>query len=128
MNRTMKNILRFGEFILLFFGVPIFIFFDEPTCALDHKGIYLFKKTVNRLKSEGVGVVIISHYGNIIFDLADDIIVLDKGVVVSVSSKRDFFNSVNYQDYLSVPDSVSYQIEKFGSLRYFSERELFDNL
>ena len=80
------------------------------------------------MKSEGVGVVIISHYGNIIFDLADDIIVLDKGVVVSVSSKRDFFNSVNYQDYLSVPDSVSYQIEKFGSLRYFSERELFDNL
>ncbi len=120
-----KRRVAFGAILSL---EPIFIFFDEPTCALDHKGIYLFKKTVNRLKSEGVGVVIISHYGNIIFDLADDIIVLDKGVVVSVSSKRDFFNSVNYQDYLSVPDSVSYQIEKFGSLRYFSERELFNNL
>ncbi len=120
-----KRRVAFGAILSL---EPMLIFFDEPTCALDYKGIDLFKKMVGRLKSEGVGIVIISHYGNIIFDLADDIIVLNRGVVELVSSIRDFFNSVNYQDYLSVPDLVSYQIERFGCIRYFSERELFDNL
>ena len=67
-----KRRVAFGAILSL---EPMFIFFDEPTCALDYKGIELFKKLVSQLKDEGVGVIIISHYGNIIFELADEVIV-----------------------------------------------------
>jgi energy-coupling factor transport system ATP-binding protein len=120
-----KRRVAFGSVLSL---EPMFLFFDEPTCALDFRGIELFKQMVARLKAEGVGVVIISHYGNIIFDLADEIIVLNNGAIESTITKNDFFREVKYQNYLSIPDLVSFQLERFGELRYYSESELIDNI
>jgi len=119
-----KRRVAFGAILSL---EPTFIFFDEPTCALDYRGIELFEKLVTQLKNDGIGVVIISHHGNIVFKLADEVIVLNGGRVESVESKMDFFSGVDYGSYLSEPELISFQLEEFGEFRYFSEEELVDN-
>jgi len=120
-----KRRVAFGAILSM---EPMFMFFDEPTCGLDYIGIKLFKQMVERLRMAGVGVIIISHYGDIIFDLADEIIELNHGRIESINSKKDFFTEIQYQDYLSVPDLVAFQLEKNGELQYFSESELLNNM
>ncbi|UCD94544.1 MAG: ATP-binding cassette domain-containing protein [Candidatus Zixiibacteriota bacterium] len=120
-----KRRLAFGTILSL---EPAFIMFDEPTCGLDSEGIALFKNLVIQLKQRGVGIVIVSHYGDIILDLADEVIVLDKGVIASVKSKRDFFRDVDFSSYLSMPELLAYQIDAYGEIRYFSEAELRRNI
>ena len=44
----------------LFFNAKILIM-DEPTAALGHKESALFKELVGRLKSQGIGIFMISH-------------------------------------------------------------------
>jgi len=120
-----KRRLAFGTILSL---VPSFIFFDEPTCGLDYEGIELFKKMAKNLRRMGVGIVIVSHYGNIIFELADEIIALNDGQVECAVGKKEFFTSKNYFQYLSQPEAVSYQLEHFGTVKYFSEGDLIHNI
>lgn len=120
-----KRRLAFGTILSL---KPMFIFFDEPTCALDSEGIGLFRKMVTKLKADNIGIVIVSHYGDIIFELADEVIVLDNGRIDSINSKKDFFEQISFSDYLSVPEAVAYQADRFGEIRYFSETELLSNI
>lgn len=103
---------------------PSFIFFDEPTCALDSDGIDLFKKLVIQLKADGAGIVIVSHYGDIVFELTDEIIALESGWIESVNSKEQFFREADFSGYLSMPELIAYQISEFGEIRYFSEADL----
>lgn len=120
-----KRKLAFGTILSL---KPEFIFFDEPTCGLDQTGIDKFKGLVGRLKQDGIGMVIISHFGDIIFDLADEVIALQYGKIQSVLPRKDFFLTADYGDYLSTPDPVVYQKEVFGEIKYFSRSDLTNNI
>ncbi|SYZ73845.1 putative Cobalt transport protein ATP-binding subunit [Candidatus Zixiibacteriota bacterium] len=103
---------------------PSFIFFDEPTCGLDADGIELFKATVGRLKAKGVGVIIVSHHGNIVLDLVDEIIPIVRGGVPLAYKKEDFFRKFDYSGFLSTPELIKYQLDKFRKINYFTEKEL----
>ncbi|MEW5925058.1 MAG: energy-coupling factor transporter ATPase [Candidatus Zixiibacteriota bacterium] len=120
-----KRKLAFGTILSL---KPKFIFFDEPTCGLDQQGIDKFKGLVARLKQNGIGMIIISHFGDIIFDLADEVIALQQGRIESVMTRRDFFLNVDYGNYLSTPDPVAYQKEVFGEIKYLSRGDLLNNI
>ena len=50
---------------------PPFIIFDEPTCGLDQEGVGRFTLLAAALRQQGVGLMIISHDGDIIRRLAD---------------------------------------------------------
>jgi len=52
---------------------------DEPTAALGHRETAVFKDLVIRLKSEGIGMVLISHDIHDVFDLSDRITVMTNG-------------------------------------------------
>lgn len=74
--------LSSGEKRRLAFGVvlamaPGLIFFDEPTCALDGRGVARFVQLSHFLKKLGVGQVVISHDESIIRTLADSVLSLD---------------------------------------------------
>ena len=58
-----------------------FIVLDEPTAALDDRESEQLFEQVRRLRSDGVGVVYISHRLDEVFALADRIVVLRDGVV-----------------------------------------------
>jgi len=120
-----KRRLAFGSIISL---KPAFIFFDEPTCGLDSDGINRFENLVVSLKKEGVGVVIVSHHGDIIFDMCDRIILLDRGKISGEYGHNEFFREIDHSGFLSIPEPISYQLDRFGEIRYFSRRELMDNI
>ena len=120
-----KRRLAFGTILSL---RPHFIFFDEPTCGLDYDGIILFKELAKKLHSSGIGVVIISHYGEIIFELADKIIPLAKGEKCTIFDNKPFFRDYDFSTFLSAPEIAAYQLKLWGEIRYFSESDLRSGL
>ena len=62
----------------LYFDTKVLIM-DEPTAALGHRETAVFKDLVIRLKSEGIGMVLISHDIHDVFDLSDRITVMTNG-------------------------------------------------
>ena len=58
---------------------------DEPTAALGHKESALFKELVGRLKSQGIGIFMISHDLHEVFELSDTVLVMSNGKLVGQS-------------------------------------------
>jgi energy-coupling factor transport system ATP-binding protein len=78
---------------------PEVLILDEPTCGLDSKSTEEIKRLLKELNSKvedpteggGVTIILISHNMDLIAELAQKIILLDQGQVVSFSKKEDFF-------------------------------------
>jgi energy-coupling factor transporter ATPase len=70
---------------------PEVLILDEPTCGLDSKSTEEIKKLLTDLNTNGVTVILISHNMDLIAELAQKIILLDHGRVVSFCRKEDFF-------------------------------------
>ncbi len=116
-----KRRLAFGTIISMF---PDFVFFDEPTCGLDTVGIAYLKFIIRDLVENGTGVVIISHNGDIIFSLADEIIELRGGRIAEIAECTEYFESADYGSFLSKPELISYQEKRFGRIRHRTFAEL----
>lgn len=117
--------LAFGTILTM---SPKFVLFDEPTCALDANGIALFKKLIYKLKNDGKGVLIVSHDGNLLLELVDKIFVVGSDNMAESMDSQSFFSTVSYDSYLSVPDIIRYQIERYQKVTYYSEHALLQNL
>jgi galactofuranose transport system ATP-binding protein len=66
----------------LFLSSSMILILDEPTSSLDtHETEQLFK-VMRKLKSEGVGIIFITHFIDQIFEISDRIIVLRNGKLV----------------------------------------------
>ena len=59
-----------------------FLIMDEPTAALGHRESAMFKELVLRLKSEGIGMFMISHDIHDVFDISDRVSVMTNGRLV----------------------------------------------
>jgi energy-coupling factor transporter ATPase len=70
---------------------PEVLILDEPTCGLDSKSTEEIKKLLTDLNTNGVTVILISHNMDLIAELAQKIILLNQGRVVSFCRKEDFF-------------------------------------
>lgn len=116
-----KRRLAFGTVLTL---SPDFIFFDEPTCGLDTRGIAFLKYIINDLKAEGGCAVIISHSGDIIFELADEVIELINGEVTALEETLEYFENGEYGAFLSKPGLAEYQEKKYGRIRHRSLSDL----
>jgi energy-coupling factor transport system ATP-binding protein len=53
---------------------PRFVVFDEPTCGLDQEGVGRFLQLVEALKTAGVGMMLITHDGNLVEYLSDRVL------------------------------------------------------
>jgi ABC-type sugar transport system ATPase subunit len=62
---------------------PRILLLDEPTSSLTEAEVRVALKLIRRLAAEGVGLVLISHYLNEIFEVCDDITVMRDGEVVA---------------------------------------------
>jgi len=116
-----KRRLAFGTIISMF---PDFIFFDEPTCGLDSVGIAYLKFIVRDLVQSGAGGVIISHSGDIIYSLADEVIELRQGRIAEIASCKEYFETADYSSFLSKPELILYQEKRFGQIKYETFAEL----
>ncbi len=97
---------------------PDCIILDEPTAMLDPVGRKEVMKTVHELnKTEGVTILLITHYMDEVID-ADCVIVMDEGKIVMQGTPRQIFSQVDkLKGYrLDVPQvtELAYELKKQG--------------
>lgn len=68
---------------------PKVIMFDEPMVGLDPKAIKELKETIKKLKEQGVTILISTHMLDMVKDIWDDMVILDKGKVIGIYKHED---------------------------------------
>jgi ABC-type branched-subunit amino acid transport system ATPase component len=58
------------------------VLLDEPAAGLSPAEVEVVKRSVNEMKAAGSGVLIVEHNLPVVFDLADEVTVLDRGAVL----------------------------------------------
>ncbi|NJE05114.1 ABC transporter ATP-binding protein [Thermococcus sp. M36] len=86
---------------------PRYLILDEPTTGLDAKGAGEVAEVVTRLRSEGHGVLIITHDMELVLELAERVVLLYEGEKVFDGPVEQFFTI----------DLHHYGLEKPGLLR-----------
>lgn len=82
---------------------PSFIVFDEPTCGLDPEGVGRFIELSERLTSDGVGQVLISHDGDVIKQLCRRVISLSGDGRFREWTVGELFSDERYAGLISAP-------------------------
>jgi len=103
-----KRRLAFASILSM---IPGIIIFDEPTCGLDQEGVGRFVALANYLKSLGIGIVIISHDGDILRMLSDNILLMDKKSKPCTITSDNFFNDSKLS---SIVSSLTWSSDYFN--------------
>jgi energy-coupling factor transporter ATP-binding protein EcfA2 len=82
---------------------PRFVIFDEPTCGLDAEGVCRFIQIADHLKATGVGLVVISHDGDLINRLCEHVLHLKSGGGWNLYHSKEFFAAQMRQNVVSQP-------------------------
>lgn len=72
------------------------IIFDEPTRCLDVNRKDIFKSIIKELSARGKTIVIVSHDVDFTFEVADRLIVMFQGEIVSDGSPREILSNNRY--------------------------------
>lgn len=72
---------------------PSIILFDEPTSALDPELVGEVLKVMKNLAEEGMSMIVVTHEMAFAREVADRIIFMDNGVVVSDCPPNEFFDN-----------------------------------
>ncbi|MFH1701664.1 MAG: energy-coupling factor transporter ATPase [Candidatus Zixiibacteriota bacterium] len=102
------------------------IIFDEPTCGLDENGIRHFSRMVRRLKSDDKAILIISHNGDVLGELADRMAFLQNGKIEYCGDTLEFFKSSKYRELLSPPEVIAYQVNNCDRVLTSDATTIFD--
>ena len=96
---------------------PECIVFDEPTAMLDPKGRKEVMAAIEKLREEGITIVLITHYMDEAVK-ADRVIVMDDGKIVMEDTPKNVFSQVKMLKGLGldVPQvtKLSYELRKRG--------------
>ena len=95
-------------------GRPELVFLDEPTAGLDPQARHGAWDVVRGLRTDGVTVVLTTHYMEEAEALADDVVVMDRGRVVASGSVEELtraggavtFRAAPGLDLTGLPDAV----------------------
>ncbi len=83
-------------------GRPELVFLDEPTAGLDPQARHAAWQLVRDLRTSGVSVVLTTHLMDEAEELADHVVIIDRGVTVAAGSPaeltaRDAENSLRFR-------------------------------
>lgn len=81
---------------------PRLVIFDEPTVALDPSVRYQLWKYIEHIASEGVCVLLTTHYIEEAEQLSDRIVLLDKGEVKLIDTPENLMNQFEQKNLESV--------------------------
>jgi ABC-type polar amino acid transport system ATPase subunit len=70
---------------------PKVMLFDEPTSALDPEMVGEVLQVMQQLAKEGMTMVIVTHEMRFAKDVADEVIVLDKGIIIEQAAPEQIF-------------------------------------
>ena len=81
---------------------PDLLILDEPTTGLDPQARHLLWERLYRLKSEGVTLIITTHYMDEAEQLCDRLVVMDKGRIVASGSPRTLIEEHSSREVLEL--------------------------
>jgi ABC-2 type transport system ATP-binding protein len=89
-------------------GRPTVLFLDEPTTGLDPRGRIGMWEVIRSLVSQGTTLLLTTQYLDEADELADEIVVIDRGMVIAAGTAEELKNRVG-GDVLefSVPDEAA---------------------
>jgi polar amino acid transport system ATP-binding protein len=80
---------------------PAVMLFDEPTSALDPEMVGEVLEVIRELAQEGMTMVIVTHEMEFARDVADRVVVMDKGVIVESGTPEHVFVASQHPRLLS---------------------------
>ena len=82
---------------------PDILVLDEPTAGLDPRGTKELLKLIKSLNEKGTTIILVTHDINIVYEYASDVIVMDNGKVVKISTPAELFSEDVEQYSLETP-------------------------
>jgi ABC-type polar amino acid transport system ATPase subunit len=76
---------------------PKVMLFDEPTSALDPELVGEVLQVMKQLAEEGMTMVVVTHEMKFAKEVADRIVMLDKGVVIESADPKTFFENPKHE-------------------------------
>tara|TARA_Y100001970_G_scaffold292385_1_gene433503 strand:+ start:9256 stop:10002 length:747 start_codon:yes stop_codon:yes gene_type:complete len=76
---------------------PELILFDEPTSALDPERINEVLDEMRRLADQGMTMVVVTHEISFAKEVADQVLFMDSGKIIEISTPEIFFNSAKHE-------------------------------
>ncbi|PCJ45437.1 MAG: ABC transporter [Gammaproteobacteria bacterium] len=101
-------------FALAICGNPKLLFLDEPSVGLDVKARKNLWKAINRLKQQGTGIVLTTHYLEEADHLSDHIVMLNNGQIIQEGTPEEIKQAVNFKKIIfksSLPLSALSELE-----------------
>ena len=100
---------------------PELLILDEPTTGLDPQARHLLWERLYRLKSEGVTLIITTHYMDEAEQLCDRLVVMDHGHIVAHGAPSDLINEHATREVLELRFDTNAVISE-DVLRVLAER------
>ena len=100
---------------------PELLILDEPTTGLDPQARHLLWERLYRLKSEGVTLIITTHYMDEAEQLCDRLVVMDHGHIVAHGAPRDLISEHATREVLELRFDTNAVISE-DVLRVLAER------
>ena len=81
-----QQMLAIGRALM---GNPSVLLMDEPSEGLAPQIVAEVMSTIRRLKQEGLSIVLVEQNPKLVFEIADDIVILNSGRVAVAGTKMD---------------------------------------
>ena len=110
---------------------PKILIADEPTTALDVTVQKEILKLLKELQREnGMGMIFITHDLGVVSEIADDVIVMNKGVIVEKGKTHDILNNPQHpytKGLIACRPPLDYRLERLPVVKEFLEGKWIDN-
>lgn len=93
-------------------GNPELLFLDEPTTGFDPEARRAFWSLIQKLKSDGTTIVLTTHYLDEAEALADRVAVINKGIIVEISTPGELGGRATSKATVQWRDSSGIKNEK----------------
>lgn len=108
---------------------PDLVLLDEPTTGLDPQARHVVWERLRRLRSEGVSLVLTTHYMDEAEQLCDRLVIMDHGRIVRSGSPAELIRNEVGREVLEIRVSDSDAAWVVGALEtHLSGHELYDGL
>jgi branched-chain amino acid transport system permease protein len=88
-DRLQHGELRFMEIARALMLGPSFLLLDEPAAGLSGEEIKRLGALIQAISREGVGVLLVEHHADLIFDICDRVTVLNLGKVLAAGTPAE---------------------------------------
>ncbi len=110
---------------------PKVLIADEPTTALDVTVQKEILKLLKELQREnGMGMIFITHDLGVVSEIADDVIVMNKGVIVEKGKTYDILNNPQHpytKGLIACRPPLDYRLERLPIVKEFLDGKWTDN-